>query len=520
MRSSRDVLLALAATVLQTTTPVSAQTLKEQVWAVFAYTLHGDSIPTALPRESVVTPYGASELYAAGSAFRDRYIAINSADVSPSTRIERISSYVLADEDIDILTTTDASVIASAQAFMQGLYPNLNETYDSQFFDPIFHMSNGSVTTGPLGGYQYPRIISASLDDPQSVTVAGHQNCMLHQTADSEYQNSPETQELIQTSGPFFNRLYEFSLRDTFDRSSANYLNAVSISEFLQYQLLHNETLLHSLNEDDIKLAKWYADKYTFATNGNTTSSSPIQSGNVRAIAGRTMASRVLDVFNTNILNRGDSSKLTFLFGNPEPAVALTSLLRLASPQQSNFYSRPALGASIILELFSLESDAYPTYPDPTKLYVRFLLRNGTDEGAEFRPYPLFGLSPSNTDVSYSEFQAELTKFALNSTEAWCLQCSSSSAVFCPGVLEADGVSSTQKSSSGDNNITPAVAGVIGAIVTLVVIGMFAAAGFLFFGVRMNRQYKSNLTDVKGGIKLASDSNLPLRENMVKYIAA
>ncbi|RAH69652.1 uncharacterized protein BO66DRAFT_471881 [Aspergillus aculeatinus CBS 121060] len=517
MRSSRQILLALATAVLQATTPVSAQNLKEQVWAVFAYTLHGDSVPTALPRESVVTPYGASELYTAGSAFRDRYIAIHSTDVSPSTRIERISSYVLADEDIDILATTDPSVIASAQAFMQGLYPALNETYDAQFFDPIFLMSNGTVTTGPLGGYQYSRVVSASLDDPQSVTVAGHQNCMLHQTADLEYRNSPETQDLVQTSGAFYNRLYEFSLRDTFDRSSANYLNAVSISEFLQYQYLHNESLLRSLNEDDIKLANWYADQYTFATNGNTTASSPIQSGNVRAVAGRSMASRVLDAFNTNIYNRGDSSKLTFLFGNAEPAVALASLLRLPSPQQSNFYSRPALGASIIFELFSLESDSYPTYPDPSQLYVRFLLRNGTDDEAEFHPYPLFGLSPSNTDVLYSEFEEELTKFALNSTEAWCLQCGASSAVFCPGILEeADDAdaSSAQKGNKNNISITPGVAGVIGAIVTLVVIGMVAAAGFLFFGIRMNRRYKSNLTDIKGGIKLASDSNLALRENM------
>ncbi|PYH44508.1 uncharacterized protein BP01DRAFT_416442 [Aspergillus saccharolyticus JOP 1030-1] len=514
MRSTRDVLLALAAAVLQTTAPVSAESLKEQVWAVFAYTLHGDSVPAALPRESVVTPYGASELYAAGSAFRDRYVAIHSTDVSPSTRIERISSYVLADEDIKVLTTTDASVIGSAQAFMQGLYPALNETYDAQFFDPIFLMSNGSVTTGPLGGYQYARIVSASLDDPQSVTVAGHQNCKLHQTADSEYRNSLEAQDLVQTSGAFYNRLYEFSLRDTFDRSSANYLNAVSIAEFLQYEYLHNETLLHSLNEDDIKLANWYADQYTFATSGNTTFSSPVQSGNVRAVAGRTMASRILDAFNTNIFNRGDSSKLTFLFGNAEPAVALTSILRLPSPQQSNFYSRPALGASIIFELFSLENDSYPTYPDPSQLYVRLLLRNGTDVDAEFHPYPLFGLSPSNTDVSYSEFEAELTKVALNSTEAWCLQCGSSSAVFCPGILEADTSTTSQKNSNNSNNITPGVAGVIGAIVTLVVIGMVAAAGFLFFGIRMRRQYKSNLTDTKGGIKLASDSNLALRENM------
>ncbi|RDH31842.1 phosphoglycerate mutase-like protein [Aspergillus welwitschiae] len=508
--------VALAA-ILQAATQASAQDLKEQVWAVFAYTLYGDRVPTALPRPNILTPYGANTLYEAGSAFRDRYVAIHSTDVSPSTRIESISTYALEDEDLDILSTTDPSVIASAQAFMQGLYPPLNDTYDVQYPDPSYLMANGSFATAPMGGYQYPPIVTVSSDDPQSVVVAGQDNCFLHQIANADYQASSEAQQMIQESDALYNRLYTQALSGDFDRSSVNYANSVAVSEFLEYQLLHNETLLHSVSQEDIRLARWYADQYTFSTNGNADSSlsSPIDSSAIRTIAGQTLAGSILDAFDTNVLYRGNSGKLTFVFGGYEPAVALTSLVQLASPANGKFYGRPALGASLTFELFSLENQSFPTYPDPSQLYVRFLLRNGTTS-PEFQSYPLFGHSPSSIEVPYSEFKAEMQAFSLNSTQEWCLLCdSTSSTVFCPGVLddEDDGPSSSAASSSGRKGISPAVGGVIGAIVTLVVVGLLAAAGFLLLGVRVQRGRRASLEEIKGGIDLGSESNLALREH-------
>ncbi|PYH91789.1 histidine acid phosphatase [Aspergillus ellipticus CBS 707.79] len=503
-------LIALAlATVLQA---ASAQELKEQVWAVFAYNLYGDRVPTALPRPDMLTPYGASDLYSAGSAFRDRYVAIHSTNVSPSTRIESISSYALEDEDLDILSTTDPSVISSAQAFMQGLYPPLNETYSVQYPDPSYRMANGSWSSAPFGGYQYPRIITASSDDPQSITVAGQDNCLLHQIADADYELGSETQEIRQESEAYYNRLYNTALTGTFDRSSANYANAVAISEFLEYEVLHNETFMHSVSQEDITLARWYADQYTFATNGNMDSSGPIENGTIRTIAGQTLTAHILDAFDTNVLFRGTSGKISLVFGGYEPAVALISLMQLASQDNKNFYSRPALGASMVLELFSLESDTFPTYPDPSNLYVRFLLRNGTTSPG-FQSYPLFGLSPSNIDIPYTEFRAEMQAFSLNSTEEWCLTCDSNS-IFCSGSLDDTADATTAASSSSKHKgVSPAVAGVIGAIVALAVAGIAGVAGFFLLGMRMHRGRRPSLEEIKGGIDLGSDSNLALREH-------
>jgi hypothetical protein len=508
MLISYERFLALAAAAaLQFDALVAAQDLKEQVWSVFAYTLHGDSIPNALPRPRALTPYGASELYATGSAFRDRYVAIHSNGSGVGTRIPSLSPYALEAEEISVLSRTDQPTVASAQAFMQGLYPPLGQVYDGKFYDPSFVLANGSLSRAPLNGYQYPQVITVGLADPRSIIVDGQFECTLHEVADLEYKFSPEVQELTQESEALYGRLHSQSLRGVYDLSSANYANAFYISEYLEYELLHNNSLLSHLQREDIERARWYADHYMYATNGNVSSSELSVSNDIRTIAGRTLAPHVLEAFDTNIQYRGANSKMSLVFGGSEPAVALASLMQLASSSQENFYSRPDLGASLVFELFSLEAEGVPTYPDQSQLYVRFLLRNGTGTSAEFRSYPLFGHGPSNDAIPYSEFHAQMEKFSLGSTQQWCLECGSS-AVFCSGVM-----GKAKKTSTSDNRLSPAIAGVIGAVVTIVALALAAILFFLVRGFRMRRMRRSSAGGYKGNSKMASDADLTAKDS-------
>ncbi|EAW13020.1 uncharacterized protein ACLA_014570 [Aspergillus clavatus NRRL 1] len=496
--------LALAA-ALQMSAGASAQNLKEQVWSIFAYNLHGDSIPIALPRPRALTPYGANDMYSAGGAFRNRYVAVHNDEGNASTRIPSLSPYLLESEEVSILSSTDQPAVASAQAFMQGLYPPLKKTYNGNYFDPSFQLANGSMSTAPMNGYQYAQVLTLSPADPRSILLDGQAECTLHQVADSEYQFSLEVEDMNQKSEAFYGRLHSQALRGIFDLSSAKYSNANSISEFLQYQLLHNKTLLHHLNREDIELARWYADHYVYATNGHTSSPGVIGSNKIRTIAGRTLASYVLEAFDRNIEYRGVNDKMTFLFGASEPAVALASLMQVASSNQEMFYPRPNLGASLVFELYSLESEAYPTYPEPSQLYVRFLLRNGTDSAAEFQSYPLFGHGPSNDAIPYSDFRAQMKKFSLGSIKQWCIECSSS-AVFCSGVVDQ-----VKKTPASNKGLNPAVAGVIGAVITVVTLALIAIVVFLVFGMRMKRVHRSGLGGFKGSNKMASDSDVTFK---------
>ncbi|KAE8149147.1 histidine phosphatase superfamily [Aspergillus avenaceus] len=498
--------LLVVLTALSSTLSASAQDLKEQVWAVFAYNLHGDSIPSALPRPKVLTPLGANEVYATGSFFRDRYVAIHGNDSRPNTRIQGLSPYLLDNEDVDVVSTTHPTGVASAQAFMQGLYPPLEKTLNAKtYFDSSYRLANGSLVTAPLGGYQYPQINTLDTAvDPRSIKVEGQTACSMHQVANTEYKSSPEVQRIKQDSAAFYSKIYPQVLSGVLDRSSANYANALYISEYLDYQQLHNSTLLHNMNQEDIDRARSLADHYVFATNGDVNSTGVIGSEIIRTVAGRTLASSILEAFSNNVAYRGINKKMTLMFGGYEPAVALASLLQLASPKHDNFYGRPTPGASMVFELYSLESEPQPVYPDPSQLYIRFLLRNGT-QSPSFQGYPLFGHGPSNIAIPYTEFQAEVERFSLGSTKEWCLVCNSQ-ASFCSGILNE-----TETELDCKKGLNPAVAGVIGAVVTLVTVSLVGIAGFLACGYRLNRMRKSSLGGFKGNSKMASDSDVTFK---------
>lgn len=485
--------------------PVVAQDQTARVWAVFAYTVNGERIPKVFPRHpKSLTPYGAYQLHEAGSAFRERYVALDGVDSDTSKRIVNLAPELLNTEDVKVASTPDIAVLASAQAFMQGVYPPLNESFNSSFHDDDLELADGSVVQAPLGGYQYPSIETFGFDDPQSVTISGQALCSTYGSANIQYLNSKEFWGTYADSAAFYAHLYSQAISGAFDMKGANFGNATSISEFLDYQAVHNESLFHNLGREYVERARWYAGQYVYETNGNTTSSDAVKDGSIRAIAGQGLVSSVLNAFESSIKGQGAHGKMTLRFGGSQTAVSFASLLQLDNRQNANFTSLPNQGASFVLELFSLESESYPTFPDPSQLYVRFLFRNGTD--ADFRSYPLFGHSPSRTVLTYSEFQDNIQSMSLGSIADWCQRCDSS-AVFCSGVVPAtkSDVSNPEKSKDG---MHPAVAGVVGAAVTVGVLTLFAVVVF-FCCLRTNRvRRKSSLGGFKGNSKMASDSDL------------
>lgn len=497
---------------LQASVLVTAQDYSEKVWGVFAYTIHGESIPNALAVSSgakVLTEFGANQLQAAGSTFRDRYVPTTDSNDSANA-IQYLTPGILNARDVDVFSTTDQYVFASAQAFMQGLYPPLgqSDTTDSDLTDSDL-TGNATIDTAPLDGYQYARIVTMGEADPASVIVEGSANCDMHQAAEAEYKNSSDAYRITQESSDFYLDLLHGVLDGVYDAASATYRNAVDVSEYMDYESVHNSTFMSTVGDGDLSRARWLADQYTYATNGqdSTATSSLSTIGAVNPIAGQTLASSLLNAFNMNIEHFGSHQQMTLLFGNDAPAVALASLIGLASEQQSNFYSRPVQGASLVFELYSFETDeVYPSFPGKDNLYVRFFLHNGTDSSTtDFEPFSLFGYGPSHEYVPYTDFQSELETFAVSSTQEWCTRCNAQS-VFCNGVLNDN------KSAPKKKQMKPAVAGVIGAVITLVAIGLLAALGFLICGCRKRKTiHNPSIGGFKGTGKLASDTDVTFR---------
>ncbi|KAJ5945886.1 Histidine phosphatase superfamily clade-2 [Penicillium verhagenii] len=497
--------LVLVTLIFQICTLAGAE-YTEKVWSVFAYTLYGDSTPDALLEQhpAGLSDYGAYQLAAAGAAFRNRYVSSAGSTNATEFAIQEISASILMSKNLEVLSTTEENVIASAQAFMIGLYPPLG----NEDMNTTDETANGTTYSAPLDGYQFPRIVTLGESDPGSLFVAGQSGCTMHQAAVSEYQSSGGAAEITQDTEVFYQKLLHQVLSGVYDESTATYANAVGIADYLEYEVLHNSTALDHLFGDDLIRARSLADQFTYATNGQDASVlSESTIGAISPIAGQTLATSILKAFNMSMEEQGNGHKMTLLFGSDEPAVALASLMGLDTEQHPGFYSRPVRGASMVFELYSFETDGDDdSYPSSSDMYVRFFLHNGTDSSTEFVSFPLFGYGPSQTYIPWTEFESEMETFSVQSVDEWCLLCNASS-VFCAGALSRD--DSTPKKKA----MTPAVAGVIGAVVTLVVMGLVAVAVFFVCGLRkregrQDRSKKSSIGGFKGTSKLASDADV------------
>lgn len=143
----------LLATLLVSLVSTQSTILAEQVLSSFIYTVYGDRTPLILPQEPTLTPLGAQQLYNAGQTFRNRYIGTENGSNTLGTAILGISPYILDNEAISILTTSDQHLVASASAFMQGLYPPQVYTGNT-FATDISVLANGSTVAAPLSNYR------------------------------------------------------------------------------------------------------------------------------------------------------------------------------------------------------------------------------------------------------------------------------------------------------------------------------------------------------------------------------
>jgi hypothetical protein len=261
------------------------------------------------------------------------------------------------------------------------------------------------------------------------------------------------------------------------------------------------------------------ADEQAWYIYGNTSSSGTDLDN--QAIAGKTLAASVLGSFQKVIADKmsaGDqndmSYPLTLSFGEQEPFISLISLM-MADWHDSYFRSIPAFGSAMIFELFS--TGANTTFPTRQEdLWVRFYFHNGTEEGDnQLTAFPIFGNGPSRTDIQWKEFQNMFSRIMMSTLTQWCDTCSSPS-LFCWGVDETNISVILPSTRQRHYPISPAVSGVIGAVVTLVVAALFFGLAMLLGGVRFHRVQRnkqSELGGFKGSAKLASDPDLSLANN-------
>ncbi|KAI1506427.1 histidine phosphatase superfamily [Biscogniauxia marginata] len=503
----------------------------ETVWASFAYVLHGERTPPLGETSVILTPSGAQQLYSQGSLFRARYLSNTLSDeehrITTNSPIVGLEQDTLDNSQLSIYSSTDDVVTASTLAFMQGLYPPVSGTSaSSNASSDASTLANGTTVEYPLDGYQYPNIQTLSGLDPNSIWLDGHSACSEYWSSGNDFRDEAYSVQMYNSSLDFYQETWSEVFPDTLSASTVNFDRAYDLYEYALYEYNHNQSVRDSLNDARLARLRNLADAQQFALNGDL-SASGLQSGDrIRAIAGRMLAGKVVAQLSNQIASGGSSNKLSLAFGSFEPFLAFFSLSGLSDSNNNTvlFKQVPQPGAAMVFELFSTAAGGNDTsdYPGYDELWVRFLYRNGTDLSAPLEEYPLFGLSEAR--MQWADFRQLVNAFAIKDITGWCQTCDAVT-LFCIALDDtpgSDGSTTLFGSGGGSSSLSPAVAGVIGAVIALAVFGVAAAAAFVFGGLRIRRNDGSSrssgsLGGFKGAEKLASDHDVSIVKSGARH---
>lgn len=295
-----------------------------------------------------------------------------------------------------------------------------------------------------------------------------------------------------------------------------SYKNAFRLWEYANYQYTHNSTVVRYLPPDNLQQLRALASQQEFNLNGDYRVSGLTVGDRILTIAGQTFAGKAVHLLGRTIGSQGATNKLNMLFGSYETFLSFFSLSNLYE-HSDNFMTLPEPGSVMVFELFS-NTPNNTGFPSNEDLWVRFLFRNGTDPSTRLLSYPLFGRGNSAVDMPYEDFVDSMSKISIMDVGTWCRTCSSL-ATYCNSFMDntsngTNGALDTISSDGSHAGISAAVAGIIGAIVTLAFLILLLSVAVLCFGVRFYRnttKRQSSLGGFKGAEKLASDTDLALK---------
>lgn len=394
----------------------------------------------------------------------------------------------------------------------------------------------GPQIEAPLGGYQYPQIRTAGGYDPNFILLSANLDCPAFVQAAIAYLETPEFASTANASQGIYDSVGS-AIQGLIPADEWGYWNAYAIWDYLNYANAYNSNVQADLarykdvdtNTSYLDELRWLASQQQWAQLGNLSAVNPVtgttglpegQTGSISTIAGNMFAWEVLGQLQQAIANSADGAyKLSLLFGDYSPLISFFSIAGLAD-LNPNFEGMPNFGAAAAFELFSWTNGTATEWPSTDDLWVRFYYRNGTDDDEPFQQYSLFGRGPSQSDMQWSDFVYEMNARLMSEVSDWCTQCGAD-VIFCAAynsTLQADFNGGTTSNAATSHGMHPAVAGVIGAVVALVIAGLIFGAAMLLGGVRLRRdesaaalaRRKSDLGGFKGGRKMRSDQDLSI----------
>lgn len=427
----------------------------ETTLGAFVFHRHGDRTTKAWP-PTHLTDLGYSEVHSAGSYFRSKYIT------NETTAISGIAENFVNLAQLSVEAPVDTVLQNSAQGFTQALYPPVGSQLNTQT------LANGTTVAAPLDGYQLiPVNIVTSASQPtadseNSPWLQGASGCPAALTSSNEYLLSAEFAALDKKTRDFYAALSPV-VNSTFDSDYLTFKNAYSIFDLINVATINNATIPSSdlLTSSVLFQLRTLADAHEFGLAYNA--SFPI-----RAISGATLAAQILEHLNATIASKG-KTKLGIQFGAYGTFLSFFGLAQLPAANK-DFTGVVDYASSMTFEMFTTKTVAAGSFPAEEDISIRFLASNGTAAVVGQTAYPLFG--QKETVLPYKTFVSEMNKFAIGDQETWCKSCGKTDGACAPYFTTASSTGSDESTSSegGSGGVSRPVAGVIGALVAVVVV--------------------------------------------------
>lgn len=398
-----------------------------------------------------MTSLGASQNFQVGSDYRARYLAADSPhQIAGISESKYISSQIYA-------TAPNSGILLNtATAFLQGLYPPLVDLAPEIASQTL---NNGTKSTSPLNGYQYVTLQGVKANSPDTIWIKGDESCPTLDASLSALESSAPFTSLVASTRPFYESLYPAlqSVSDIRSPSTLSFASAYDIFDLLNVARIHNASTT-PISDADLFQLRTLADAAEFAASYSAADAA-------RSTGARTFAGAVLAQLTKTVASAG-ALKFSLLAGSYDTFLGFAGLADLTAAS-ADFFGLPEYASTMAFELVSAGSSLATD-----DLRVRFLFRNGT-EGA-LTAFPLFG--GKEETLSWAQFVKEMQARAITTVEGWCGACQSE-VDFCK-VYQVDGEVAAKK----EGGMSTAVAGVVGAMVTLGVVAL--VGGFVFMMVR------------------------------------
>ncbi|KAG8220466.1 histidine phosphatase superfamily [Butyriboletus roseoflavus] len=333
------------------------------------------------------TPLGAVQSHQLGSVLRSVYLTSS----SPSY-INGIKHELIDNHQIDVLAKAGGEgpvIFDSAIALLQGLYPpNPNNKVI---------LANETAVVAPLGGYQYIPIETVEPGNDRSLEPWTDCPAFEEHTADVYASSGFKATE--KAAHPFFNavRDYVFGRPTTLE-------NAWNIYDYVNVQLIHNQTYAHRLPPTLIEQARGFANYHENAI----FSSKDI--GHIGNLAGRTILHPIISSLERIAFN-GDPLQLLLIETSYHPFISLFHMLELVK-QNPELAGIPNYASALAFELRRGP-------PPEDRDFLRIKFKNGTNDN--FQTYHAFG---HKTDIPLTEFIYRVENYAITSQKQWAATCS------------------------------------------------------------------------------------------------